>query len=149
MPDYRVRSSVICLQDDHILALKHQSPGSPPFWGVPGGRIESHETPLQAALRETCEETGYAVELLYDPAFFIEYEFTWQHNIVHCRTHWFAVRPEPSVHHVPRAGDEEFITGMRWIPIANRSALFAGYPVIQDAIEEVFRRMKDKGLINL
>lgn len=28
-------------------------------WGIPGGKIDKNETPLQAAIREVCEETGY------------------------------------------------------------------------------------------
>lgn len=32
-------------------------------WGLPGGLVESDETPEEAAVRETQEETGLAVEL--------------------------------------------------------------------------------------
>lgn len=28
-------------------------------WGIPGGKVEKNETPLQAAIRETKEETGF------------------------------------------------------------------------------------------
>ena len=33
------------------------------LWGLPGGGIESGETPDAAAIRETEEETGYIIEL--------------------------------------------------------------------------------------
>ncbi len=37
-----------------ILLLKHQKG----YWDFPGGRVNSHETPEQALLREVKEETG-------------------------------------------------------------------------------------------
>ncbi len=30
-------------------------------WGIPGGKINKSETPLQAAIRETLEETGFDI----------------------------------------------------------------------------------------
>lgn len=40
--------------------LQHRAPWSHQgqTWGLPGGAIDSHETPLDGALRETFEETG-------------------------------------------------------------------------------------------
>lgn len=32
-------------------------------WALPGGLVESDETPEEAAVRETAEETGFAIEL--------------------------------------------------------------------------------------
>lgn len=32
-------------------------------WALPGGLVESDETPVEAAIRETEEETGFSVEL--------------------------------------------------------------------------------------
>lgn len=33
------------------------------LWTLPGGRLECHETLEQAAVRETCEETGYQIAI--------------------------------------------------------------------------------------
>lgn len=48
--------------NDHILLLhrqKNKSQGNK--WGIPGGKIEKGETALEAAIRETKEETGFDV----------------------------------------------------------------------------------------
>lgn len=48
--------------EDKILFLHrqdHKSQGN--LWGIPGGKIEQHETPLEAAIRETFEETGFDI----------------------------------------------------------------------------------------
>lgn len=37
-------------------------------WGVPGGLLQRHETPADAARREVLEEVGLDVELLGEPA---------------------------------------------------------------------------------
>jgi 8-oxo-dGTP pyrophosphatase MutT (NUDIX family) len=51
--------------DDMILLLHRQDhcvQGN--CWGVPGGKIHKSETPLQAAVRETFEETGFDISKL-------------------------------------------------------------------------------------
>lgn len=47
-------------------------------WGIPGGKIEKNETPLQAVIRETKEETGFdiskqTIEVLKPVYIYIEY----------------------------------------------------------------------------
>lgn len=50
---------VICRQDDKILVQREYSyPVDEVLYQLPGGRIESGETPLQAAKRELAEESG-------------------------------------------------------------------------------------------
>ncbi len=46
-----------------ILLLKRKSHKSDPgLWGLPAGKFEKNETPLQAALRELSEETGVVLD---------------------------------------------------------------------------------------
>ena len=149
MPSVRDRASVLCIQDNRFLALRHGYADTDSFWGVPGGKIEHGEEPVSAALRETFEETGYRAELLLDPGVIVEYDFLWNNRIVPCRTRWFAVRPLPGMDHFPRAGDEEFITELRWFPLEQWRVLFADYPVLQDAIGSVLGQLKRGGFIQL
>lgn len=46
-----------------ILVVRRKNPPAAGRWSLPGGRIESGETPRQAAAREVREETGLVVEV--------------------------------------------------------------------------------------
>lgn len=56
--------SVIPVTDDgQILFAKEEQPGSAPFLGTFGGRVDPGEDPLVAAKRELLEETGYEADV--------------------------------------------------------------------------------------
>jgi 8-oxo-dGTP diphosphatase len=60
MPRLALSASVFIHRDGEILILKRADGG----WFVPGGHVEFGETPREAAVRETREETG----IVLDPA---------------------------------------------------------------------------------
>ena len=54
----KTRVQIAILKDRHLLLLHHVMPQhNSAFWGLPGGGVESNETPEQAAVREAKEET--------------------------------------------------------------------------------------------
>jgi 8-oxo-dGTP diphosphatase len=63
LPGWRAERArvVLCSESGEVLLVKtwlsHQR------WALPGGGVEKHETPEQAAVRELLEETGISVEV--------------------------------------------------------------------------------------
>lgn len=51
--------------DGRVLLIRHLYRNR---WGVPGGLLQRHETPNDAARREVAEEVGLEVELIGEPA---------------------------------------------------------------------------------
>lgn len=60
IPNHFTASAVV-IWADHILLVHHKRLSA---WVPPGGHIEPGELPHQAAMRETFEETGVAVQVL-------------------------------------------------------------------------------------
>jgi ADP-ribose pyrophosphatase YjhB (NUDIX family) len=60
----RVAAYVLVVRGDEVLLVRNSPRGpSPGGWTLPGGGIEHGESPQQAAVRETYEETGLACEV--------------------------------------------------------------------------------------
>lgn len=55
-------AGVLAHHDDKVvLVYEEYSRWGGPYWNIPSGRIEDHETPFEGACRELVEETGLVV----------------------------------------------------------------------------------------
>ena len=61
-------ASGIVISDDfgHVLLIEHRKLGC---WLYPGGHIDADEDPVQAVLREVCEETGITCQIIAEARF--------------------------------------------------------------------------------
>lgn len=80
-------------------------------WGFPKGHLEGEESPADAALRETTEETGLADLRLHGPIRIIDWHFRFRGRFIHKYCHFFLFESA--------AGDAvpqrtEGITDCRW-----------------------------------
>lgn len=60
----RIRASAVVLHNDQILTFFAIDPQSgKEYYFLPGGKVEPGESPVETALRETFEETGYQIRI--------------------------------------------------------------------------------------
>lgn len=53
-----IASGIFIVRKDNKLLIAHPTNHKPDFWSIPKGKVEDNETFLDAALRETYEETN-------------------------------------------------------------------------------------------
>jgi len=94
----RVSAGLVIIQDNKIL-LVH--PTNSPWWGtysIPKGGMDKQEDPLEAARRETREETGIKIKrkhILTKDAGFIDY--TDKNGKVYKRVYYFVAKPKKPI----------------------------------------------------
>lgn len=125
----RHRTSVVCCRDGRLLMIEIEDPVTRKrMWSLPGGAIEADEMPSEAAVRETLEETGYAVQLVADPVE-SDYLFRWNAKLYDCHCHWFAAvlasDDDPAT-----VDDASYLLSHRWLPVAQVPMLLAYHPPI-------------------
>jgi len=103
-------------------------------WGIPGGARDSHETPVQAAIREAVEETGIEPELLNVHTTHTDDHMDWRYDTVIA-----SADPLLIPHHMNEEGQE-----LRWISWNDISAMnlhpsFAkSWPAVELLLRELF-----------
>ncbi|HZN97438.1 MAG TPA: NUDIX domain-containing protein [Gemmatimonadales bacterium] len=83
-------------------------------WGFPKGHLEGDESPAQAAMRETAEETGLDHLVLQGPIRVIDWHFRFRGRHIHKYCHFFLF--ESSEGEVCPQVDEG-ITACQWRPL--------------------------------
>ncbi len=80
-------------------------------WGFPKGHLEADETPAEAALRETREETGLEQLTVQGPIRIIDWYFRFRGKFIHKYCHFFLVE-SPAGDPLPQ--QDEGITECTW-----------------------------------
>jgi 8-oxo-dGTP pyrophosphatase MutT (NUDIX family) len=140
-PKARVRASVVCEAEGRLLVVRLRDPVS----GVeayfpPGGAIEPGESPMEAARRETLEETGLRVRIDEGASLVKTYPFCWAGIDYEVTTHFFAASLEEAfIEWLPKVVDASYNLGAAWLPAEDALRAMAIYPVVSSAVAEVRR----------
>lgn len=140
----RLRASVVCETEGHLLLVRLRDPKTQTVhFYPPGGGIEPGESPAQTAEREALEETGLRVRVDPSIALVDEYPFTWDGVDYDCTTHYLAAalvdRFDPDVAPVE---DADYNEGAAWRPTEEALATLAVHPRIATAVTRVLGRAR-------
>ncbi|MEN8515090.1 NUDIX domain-containing protein [Burkholderia sp. MS455] len=105
------RATIVCYRDGQVLLVARASSR----WALPGGTIKRGETPLEAAHRELCEETGITGQHLV---------YSMQFTGLAKAHHVFFTEVGPN--QTPQANNE--IEKCRWFPVDGVDDLRASIP---------------------
>jgi 8-oxo-dGTP pyrophosphatase MutT (NUDIX family) len=84
-------------------------------WGFPKGHLEGSESPAEAAMRETAEETGLTQLVLQGPIRVIDWHFRFRGRHIHKYCHFFLFE-SPDGEASPQV--DEGITACQWRPLS-------------------------------
>ncbi|MCP1623866.1 NUDIX hydrolase [Pseudomonas nitroreducens] len=104
-----VTVATIVEDQGRFLLVEEMSADKKPVFNQPAGHLEANETLLEAAVRETLEETGWDVELTAVTGIYL---YTAPSNGVTYQRVCFAARP---LRHHPERALDDGILGARWM----------------------------------
>lgn len=144
----RIRASVVCEAEGHLLLVQLRDPTTKAVhYYPPGGGIEPGESPAQTAERETLEETGLHVRVEPSLELVDRYPFTWDGVDYDCTTHYLAAtlineavgRFDPAIAPVKDAAYHE---GAAWLPSEKGLQELAVHPRIGAAVSRLLGRAR-------
>lgn len=145
MKSVRHRVSVVVIHNKKILGFHAEDPTSyKKYFFLPGGKIESNESPQEAAIRETLEETGYKIQILPLPSIESRYDFEWSGAIHDCHTIFYAGELSPAIQTATKVDDASYNLGTEWISIEKIDSVFSYDSVILEAVRKLASQIKEK-----
>jgi 8-oxo-dGTP pyrophosphatase MutT (NUDIX family) len=136
----RIRASLVCKHRDRILMVQLQDPMTKVArWFPPGGKVEESETPAQAAIRETIEETGYLVRISSDRKLIAEYPYEWNGELYECVTHCFLGELDEPYREPGLVQDAAYNLGPKWFSIDEVDKLLRYNEIIRETVMKLLR----------
>lgn len=121
----RIRAGCVVERHGAVLMVLLKDPVSGhEFLAPPGGAVEKTETPLDAAIRETLEETGYQVQSRHGVCVTSDYFFVWAGKNYDCQTTHFLCDLSSEIQ-MP-VHDASYVLGSYWIAL-NKITEVLGY----------------------
>jgi len=136
----RQRAGVLCIHQEHLLLVKLRDPltRSSALY-PPGGGIEPHETPAQAAEREAWEETGCRVQIDEHSEHIEKYLFTWNGRLTDCATHYFQATLLEEGQAPSDVEDIEILEGKEWVPLNELERHLSHAPDILNGVRRALK----------
>lgn len=135
MVQLRRRASIVCVHKNKILLIRATDPVTgEKYCFPPGGKVEDNETPLEAGVRETREETGYEVVADLSTEEVSEYPFVWTNETFLCTTYSYrAFLKDPEEPPTP-VHDASYIKGVIWATLEETQSLLSFNQTIMNSV---------------
>jgi 8-oxo-dGTP pyrophosphatase MutT (NUDIX family) len=134
----RLRASSVVVHAGRLLCVRLRDPSSRVArLFVPGGAIEPGESPAQAAVRETFEETGYRIALRPDRVRVLSYPYEWDGCLRQITTHFFAACLLDPAGAPAIVRDAPYHEGVEFVPLADLKTALGFHPEMLQAIESL------------
>ncbi len=120
----RHRASAVVVFEGQLLTVRLQDPHTKVVnYFIPGGKVESGESPEDAAKRETLEEAGIKIKIIPGSEIVETYPFVWNNELIECTTAFFAATCDnPSL---PKdINDAPYNLSAQWLPLSDIDAKF-------------------------
>lgn len=114
--DFGIRVAAVVEREGSLLLVRHQKPDRPPYWVLPGGRLEPGESIPECGTREVREETGLDATfsgVLYVGEFMREGRHTVDITVL------MTAKGEAQLGSDPEAvpGSEPTLSELRWVEV--------------------------------